>query len=448
MWPIDRPPQWVDRSGELATVRAGVEALRHGGGAAVWVEGEPGIGKSSLVVEALAGTSELGWDIGWGIADQLAERLPLSVMQDCLQVRLNSPDPRRARAAGLLRSQRLGLFTDGDTSASGVEVLMALTDELCAAAPTVMVIDDLQWADDASLLVWHQLAASINQLRLLLIATCRSDPRRPEVQQVRASLTRRGGALVTIGPLPETDAAALVTAMLGAQPADTLRQLTAQAAGNPLYLRELVDASARERAQASTVGGVTTAHEQLPASLAAVLNDRLSSVSKQTAQILRTAALLGGKFTVAHLAVLLRTQVSDLAAVLQEAVAARILVGSGAELAFRHQLIHQALYASMPTALRTALHAEAARELAAADADALSVAQQLSAARQPGAGWSGAWLLRTAPTLTTQAPQLAADLLRRELGETPSGGQARDGLTASLARALLAAGSYEEAAKY
>jgi predicted ATPase len=171
MWPIDRPPQWVDRSQELATLRAGVEALRRGEGAAVWVEGEPGIGKSSLVVEALAGASELGWDIGWGLADQLTERLPLSVIQDCLQVRLSSPDPRRAHAASLLRSQRLGLFADGEASISSVEVLMALADELCAAAPTVIVIDDLQWADDASLLVWHQLAASLDQLRLLLIAT-------------------------------------------------------------------------------------------------------------------------------------------------------------------------------------------------------------------------------------------------------------------------------------
>ncbi|MGO9191882.1 MAG: ATP-binding protein [Streptosporangiaceae bacterium] len=447
MWPIDRPPKWVDRSQELATLRASIEALRHGGGAAVWVEGEPGIGKSSLVVEALAGTSELGWDIGWGMADQLAERLPLSVIKDCLQVRLSSPDPRRAHAAGLLRSQRLGLFADGDASASGVEVLMALADELCAAAPTVMVIDDLQWADDASLLVWHQLAASIDQLRLLLIATCRSDPRRPEVQQVRASLARRGGALVTLGPLPGTDVAAIVTAMLGTPPGDTLRQLTAQAAGNPLYLRELVDSLARERAQASPAGGFWPAQEQLPASLAAVLNDRLSSVSAETAPILRTAALLGAKFTVTDLAVLLRRPVSELAAGLQEAVAARILVGSGAELAFRHQLIRQALYESMPTALRTALHAEAARELAATDADALSVAQQLFAAGQPGAGWSRAWLIRTAPTLTTQAPQLAADLLRRELDETPSGDEAWDGLLASLARALLAAGSYDESAQ-
>jgi len=444
MWPIDRPPQWVDRSQELVAVRAGVQALRHGEGTAVWVEGEPGIGKSSLVVHALAGAGELGWDIGWGMADQLAERLPLSVIQDCLQVRPGSPDPRRAHAARALRSQRLGMFADGDVPVSGVEVVMALADELCAAAPTVLVIDDLQWADDASLLVWHQLAASIDQLRLLLIATCRSDPHRPQVQQVRAALARRGGALVTLGPLPETDVAILVRGMLGTPPEDTLRQLTAQAAGNPLYLRELVDALAPERAQPGSAG-VRPTGEQLPASLAAVLNDRLSSVSAETEHLLRTAALLGGKFTVTDLAVLLRRPVPDLATGLQEAVQARVLVGSGAELAFRHQLIHQALYESMPAALRTALHADAARELAATDADALSVAQQLVAARKPGAGWARAWLIQTAPTLTTRAPQLAADLLRQEVDETPSGEQGWDALMASLVRALLAAGSYAEA---
>jgi DNA-binding CsgD family transcriptional regulator len=410
---------------------------------AIWVEGEPGIGKSALVAEALAPARELGWDIGWGIADEFAERLPLSVIQDCLQVRLSSPDPRRAHAARLLRSQRLGLFADGDASVSSVEVLMALADELCATAPTVMVIDDLQWADEASLLVWHQLAAAIDQLRLLLIATCRSDPRRPEVRQVRTSLARRGGTVVTLGPLPEADVAVLVTAVLGAPPAGTLSQLTSQAAGNPLYLRELVDALAREQA----AGGRSATQDQLPASLAAVLNDRLSSVSAQTAQILRTAALLGGQFTVTDLAVLLGRPASELAAGLQEAVAARILVGSGSELAFRHQLIRQALYESMPTALRTALHAEAARELAATGADALSVAQQLSAARQPGADWARAWLIQTAPTLITQAPQLAADLLRGELEKAPCGDEAWDRLMASLVRALLAVGSYDEAAE-
>jgi len=449
MWTVDRPPQWVGRGGELAVVRAGVEALGRGKGAVVWVEGEPGIGKSSLVAEALAAGSAPGWDIGWGIAGKLTERLPLRVMLDCLQVRPGSPDPRRAHAADLLRSLRQGLFADGDASATGIELLVGLVDELSAAAPAVIVLDDLQWADDASLIVWHQLAASIGQLRLLLIGTCRPAPRRPEVQELRAAVIRHGGAVVTLGPLAETDVTALVTAMLGSPPGDTLRQLTAQAAGNPLYVRELVDAMVRERAlEIGPAAEVSAAGERLPASLAAVLTDRLGSVSAGAAQLLRTAALLGGRFAVTDLAVVLRRPASELAADVQEAVAAGIVTEHPdyPDLAFRHLLIQQALYEGMPAALRTALHAEAARELAAAGADVLSVAQQLSAANKPGEAWARTWLVASGPALASRAPQVGAEILRHELDATPSGDEARDGLMASLAWALLAAGSYQEAA--
>ena len=370
MWTVDRPPQWVGRGQELTVLRASVEALRRGEGSVVWVEGEPGIGKSSLVAEALAAGSGLGWDIGWGMAGQLTERLPLRVMLDCLQVRPGSPDPRRAHVADVLRGLRQGLFAGGDASAAGIELLTGLVDELSASAPAVIVLDDLQWADDASLIVWHQLAASIGQLRLLLIGTCRPTPRRPEVQELRAAVTRHGGTVVTLGPLTETDVTALVTAMLGSPPGDTLRQLTARASGNPLYVRELVDAIVREQALeiGPAAAEVSGAGERLPASLAAVLTDRLSSVSAGTAQLLRTAALLGGRFAVTDLAVVLRRPASELAASIQEAVAAGIVTGSEPDLAFRHLLIQQALYESMPAALRTALHAEAARELAAAGA--------------------------------------------------------------------------------
>ena len=450
MLTIDPPPNWVGRGEELAVVRAGVEALSRGEGALIWVEGEPGIGKSSLVAEALAAGSAPGWDIGWGIAGKLTERLPLRVMLDRLQVRLGSPDPRRAHAADLLRSLRQGLFADGDASVTGIELLVGLVDELSAAAPAVIVLDDLQWADDASLIVWHQLAASIGQLRLLLIGTCRPAPRRPEVQELRAAVIRHGGAVVTLGPLTETDVTALVTAMLGSPPGDMLRQLTAQAAGNPLYVRELVDAMVREQAlEIGPAAEVSAAGERLPASLAAVLTDRLGSVSAGAAQLLRTAALLGGRFAVTDLAVVLRRPASELAADVQEAVAAGIVTEhrNDPDLAFRHLLIQQALYESMPAALRTALHAEAARELAAAGADVLSVAQQLSAANKPGEPWARTWLVESGPALAIRAPQVGAEILRRELDATPAGDEARDGLMASLAWALLAAGSYQEAAR-
>jgi len=65
---------------------------------------------------------------------------------------------------------------------------------------------------------------------------------------VRAAVVRRGGAAITLGPLPETDVAALVAAMVGTPPGDALRRLTARAACNPLYVRGLVDALVREQA--------------------------------------------------------------------------------------------------------------------------------------------------------------------------------------------------------
>jgi hypothetical protein len=77
MWPINRPPHWVGRAPELAALRAAAEALGRGEGTVAWVEGEPCIGKSSLVAEALAAASDPGLDIRWGVADKLTERLPL-----------------------------------------------------------------------------------------------------------------------------------------------------------------------------------------------------------------------------------------------------------------------------------------------------------------------------------------------------------------------------------
>src|ERR1700760_1435489 len=134
MWLIGRPPQWVGRAAELSDLRSAAEALRGGAGSVVWVEGEPGIGKSSLVAEALTDVDP-SWDTGWGMADQLTERLPLRVMLDCLRVRPGSPDPRRAHAAEVLRGLRQGLLADDDASVTGIELLAGLVDELSAAAP-------------------------------------------------------------------------------------------------------------------------------------------------------------------------------------------------------------------------------------------------------------------------------------------------------------------------
>jgi len=126
-------------------------------------------------------------------------------------------------------------------------------------------------------------------------------------------------------------------------------------------------------------------------------------------------------------------------------VLAGIVDDSGAELSFRHPLIRQALYESMPEALRAVLHADAARELAATGADTLRVAQQLSAANGPREIWVRAWLAEAAPALATRAPQLAVELVRGALEQTAADDVSRDALVVGLVRALIAVGGYEEA---
>jgi len=223
MWPVDSPPRWVDRSQELATLRAGVEALRQGGSAAVWVEGEPGIGKSSLVVEALTGTSELGWDIGWGIADQLTERMPLSVMQDCLQVRPSSPDPRRAAIAALLASRGgdrgpITVTSDPGLRFRAVDAFADLAEELALAGPLVIGVDDLQWADASSLLTLAALGRRAEYLPVALIACFRPSPRSPELDQLAASLEGPPGRYLSLGGLGAQAVADLAADAVGAAP--------------------------------------------------------------------------------------------------------------------------------------------------------------------------------------------------------------------------------------
>src|SRR5689334_17760663 len=112
MWPISRPSPWVGRAAELAALRSAAEDLRDGAGSVLWVEGEPGIGKSSLVAKALAG-SDPAWDVGWGMADQLTERLPLRVILDCLQVRPGSGPAGGRKLAGGGQAGQPGAGRDG-----------------------------------------------------------------------------------------------------------------------------------------------------------------------------------------------------------------------------------------------------------------------------------------------------------------------------------------------
>ena len=229
-----------------------VTGIAAGRGSAVLVEGEPGIGKSALVRAALAEAASLGCRVFWGAGDELGQALPLQPLLDGLRVRLPSANPRRHMIVRLLRGE-VAADSGTDWSAVLAEQLLVLIAEQCAAQPTILVIDDLQWADQASVTLWGRLARSARQMPLLLVGMMRPVPQRDDLLAMRRAV---GDARLQLAGLTRAAAAELVAALAGGKPDGALLRLADDAAGNPLYITELVAALRRSSKVTITGAGV------------------------------------------------------------------------------------------------------------------------------------------------------------------------------------------------
>ncbi len=439
----------VGREGELAMFAGLVKETVAGRGSTVLVEGEPGIGKSALVGAAVAEAADLGCQVYWGAGDELGQALPLLPFLEGLRVRDPSANPRRNTIVQLLRGE-VTAVRGTDVSAALAEQLLALVAEQCAAQPTVLVIDDLQWADQASVALWGRLARSVRRARLLLIGMMRPVPQRDDLLALRRAIGDE--ARLSLAGLSEKAVAELVTVLVGGRPDDKLLRLAADAAGNPLYVTELLAALARgSRVTITPAGAAELTNGSAPSSLAAAIADRLGFVPWPVREVLRAAALLGVDFAVRDLAIVLGRGVAGLIPAVDEAGAAGVLAESGSGLRFRHPLIRAALYEEIPVPVRAAWHRDAGRALAEAGAPADRVARQLlRAVAGPGGAepmdeWALDWLARTADLLIGQAPQVAAELLRQAVASTPAGSAPHDRLVGRLADALYRVGDAAEA---
>src|SRR6516225_1001366 len=302
-----------------------------------------------------------------GAAEELEMRVPFAAVSDCLGLTAAAADPKAAEIAAMLRGGHRpagGAFSAADAEFLVTEAILGLVDGWCAAHPVMLAVDDLQWADPASLLVLHRLGRVAGQLPLLLAATRRpgAGPREAaDLERLVRSWETRHADLLSLGPLDEASVAALTRQVTGTEPGAGLRTATAAAAGNPLYVIELARASTGRSVPPSGAA-------PMPESLIAVVTRRLSGLSGQARQILPVTAVLGPSFTVAELAAVLGAPVLDFLGVIQEAAVVGVLTAESDRLTFRHEVIRQALYESLPMSARTALHLQAGQALAAAGA--------------------------------------------------------------------------------
>jgi DNA-binding NarL/FixJ family response regulator len=443
--------RFVGHEGELSVLADLAAGLSDGVGGVLLVEGEQGIGKTALLRAGLAGLRDAGSQVLWGTAEESGQAIPLRLMSECL----------RGTGVAVAIGHQDGV--GGEAPSPLVNLVMAATervlsgvDRLCSDSPVVLVAEDLQWADDASIGVWRELSRAAGQMPLLLVGSMRSGSGRDDMDRLRQDVLAQDGSLLSLSRLPEPDVVWLVAGLLDGRPGPGLLRVARHAGGNPLYIRELVDSLVRDgrlrvdSGQAELFGDSSMI--KVPASLSAVITGRLRGLTQDAVAVLRWAAVLGHQFSVRELEVVAERTAGQLMPIVAAAMAAGVIEEAGARLGFRHGLIRQVLYESMPVAMRSALHVDAARALAQAGARPETVAAQLISGCQPGDGgvpepigsWAADWLARHATALTHRAPEAAAALLRKALRELAVTDGRREVLGAALVTACFRLGLDDE----
>ena len=439
------------RAAEIAVLGDAVDRVVSGRPAVVLIEGEAGIGKTRLLAGVLEDARGRGMQVAAGRAEELERTRPFGLVAAAFGCVRSSPDPRRAAIAALLATHGGGergpitVTSDPGLRFRAVDAFADLAEELALAGPLVIGVDDLQWADPSSLLTLAALSRRLAYLPVGLIGCLRPSPRIPELDRLAGLLLDAGGRILAVRGLTERAVAELVADVVAAVPGPGLLAGISGAAGNPLFVTELLGALAQEGAIDTVGGRAEVAEVTLPPTLRLTILRRLSFLPGDTLQALRAASILGSSFTVTDLSVTMARPALELSVVLAEGITGRVLEEHGAVIRFRHDLIRDALYEDLPLSVRRGLHREAGRRLAQTGAPALQVAEQLARGAGQGDAEAIGWLTRAAREAAARSPDVAADLLERAAGLMTPADPGRDRLLAERASSLMVSGRNADA---
>src|SRR5215469_11421173 len=346
-----RAPRLRGRETETAVLRGALDRVASGGQGIVLIEGEAGIGKTRLLEEALADAAARGMQVAARRADELEQARPFGLMAGAFGCVPSSADPRRAAIAGLLSAPRgrggevpVTVTSDPGLQFRVVDAFGDLVEALALSGPVVVGADDLQWADPSSLVTLAAVGRRVAGLPVGIIGCFRPVPRAAELDGAIRALQTAGARHLTLSPLGAGAVGELVADRVSAKPGPGLLTQISGAAGNPLFVTELLAALRQEGAIQVTGGRAEMAEATLPPTLRLTILRRLSFLPQDTLQVLRAASILGSAFSLTDLALVSGRPAIGLAAALTEAIRARVIEDDGVQLRFRHDLIRDSIY--------------------------------------------------------------------------------------------------------
>jgi class 3 adenylate cyclase/DNA-binding IscR family transcriptional regulator len=409
--------RFVGRRRELDVLDAALERVRAGDGRVISIAGEAGIGKSRLAWEFLERCRMEGVSVWEAHGVAHARGLSFSPMLGLLRSYFGIHDadqPARAREKIYARLSELVLDLDAELpllfdflGISGASRpapridpearqrrLFAAVHRLFAAhsgrAPTVLLVEDLQWLDQGSAAFLQSLIAGANGTQMLVLVTFR-----PEYAS-RWSTPTHGDAL-TLSALEPSASESLLGDLLGPNASlDGLSQLIAErAGGNPFFCEELVAALVESGFLAGDRGNYRLARALdeivLPATVQATLAARIDRLGADEKELLQIASVIGYQVPEQLLGVVAGLSDDALADALRSLITAELLVESGGEgeveYSFKHPLTHEVAYRSQLTDQRCRVHREVATVLEQLHPDKLDeraalVAEHWEAARE------------------------------------------------------------------
>jgi DNA-binding CsgD family transcriptional regulator/predicted ATPase len=365
---------FVGRADAERLLRSALADTAGGAGGCLVVEGPAGIGKSRVLAEATGWSARLGVTVAAGRATELDRVAPLTT----LLTSLSGCEPAVLREAELT-----GLAEREDGRFWLVDRLAALIEAYSSGRPLLISLDDVQWADELTTLALRVLVPALGSAPVLWLLARRRLPARSPAQRAVDTLVADGARVLPLRPLPDPAVAELCAAALGASPGASLLALAGGVGGNPFLLERLLT-TLRNGGRLRIEDGVVTATDVgLPGGFLAAVNHRLRDLSRDARRLLDAGSVLGRPFTLHEAAGVLDEQPAGLLDAAGEAAAAETLVATGHTLAFREDLVREAVYRGLSGPARHALHRTGAEVGRAEDPPAVEGAGRPGAAAGP-----------------------------------------------------------------
>ena len=359
----------LGRAEEWTKITHALDRVRSGASSVLILHGEAGIGKTRMIQELIAHAAGRGFAVLAGRAEDLERMRPFGAIADAITNLVRKHGPRDGGFDDVLK--------DPSNPGEVIDRFIDFVEELALAQPACVVLEDLHWADPDTIAAARALTRRLAYLPILFVGTHRPHPQSQELQRFVDVGLGEGGVVVELNRLDEQSVTAIVAGIVGGAVGPRLANMLKATSGNPLFAVELARALQEEGVLRRENGTTDAEIAELPPTLRLTILRRLSQFPSDVLDRMKAAAILGSTFNLHELAAVVEQPVAAVARTLEGPMAAKIVEERQGKLAFRHDLIHEAIYEDIPAPIRASMHVDVARVLRSLGVPLVRVAEHM-----------------------------------------------------------------------